>query len=122
MDKTIGTIGSELNLKFRQGATFGPYVLTITNADKTPIDLSLYVFLAKIKKRYSSSTILANVDFIPVDLVNGKVSISISSLTTSLLKGNPDGNAEYVWDAEMTDSLGQVESLFYGTVESFSNV
>lgn len=121
MAKTIGTIGSELNLKFRQGATFGPYNLTIKDAAGLPVNLTNTTFTGKVKKSYTSSEILAQIVFTPVDLINGQVSISIPSTVTANIKGNPNGNADYIWDAEMTDINNQVEPLFYGTVESFAN-
>jgi hypothetical protein len=121
MAKTLGTIGKELNLKFRQGSTFGPYEITLNDPDGNPFDLTGYTFLGKIKKSYSSDVVLANVNITEVDYTLGKISMSIPSSGTSLCKGNPNGSSDYIWDLEMIDSNGSIQPLFYGVVESFSN-
>ncbi len=37
---TLGYIGERLDLLIRQGATFGPFDVTLANPDKTPVDLT----------------------------------------------------------------------------------
>lgn len=118
---SIGTIGNKLDLLFRQGSSFGPYQITIKNAAGLPINLTGYTFSAKIKKSYSTATTLADIIVTPVNLELGIISISMPSLVTQNIKGNPDKNADYIWDMEYTDTNGLVEPLFYGKVTSFAN-
>ena len=37
---TLGYIGERLDLLIRQGATFGPFDVTLANPDKTPVNLT----------------------------------------------------------------------------------
>lgn len=118
----LGSVGKKLDLLIKQGSTFGEYPLTLKNADKTPKNLTGYTFSGRIKKSYSSTVVIAEIVFRPIDLVNGKIGISIPAAVTSTIKGNPDGVSEYVYDIEYTDTNGFVEPILYGDVEVFSNV
>lgn len=122
MALTLGTIGTPLNIKFRQGSTWGTYPITIKNKETTlPIDLTGKSFIANIKKSYSGQ-ILATISVNIIDAVGGKIGLTIPSTVTSLLKGNPNSEPEYVWDMEMINSDTTIEPIFYGTVTSVSNV
>jgi hypothetical protein len=117
----LGTIGKKLDLLIKQGSTFGEYPITLKNVDKTPKDLTGYIFNGKIKKSYTSPTVLANIQFREIDLVNGIIGMYISAEITQTLKGNPNGISEYVYDIEYTDTNNFVEPILYGDVEVFSN-
>lgn len=118
----LGSIGKQLDLLIKQGSTFGEYTIIIKDKDTgLPLNITGYTFSGKIKKSYSSPTVLAQIVF---DLTNptlGELTISIPANITSTLKGNADGNSEYVYDIEYTDTNGFVEPILYGNVEVFSN-
>jgi hypothetical protein len=121
-NKVLGSLGVKQDIQFRQGSTFGPYNMNILQADGTPLNLTGYTFSARIKKTPTSSTILAEFVITPVDLILGKLKISIPSTVTANIQGAGEDLAEYVWDMEYTDDVGITEPLFYGTVYVKSNV
>lgn len=120
----LGSIGEELDLLIRQGATFGPYTLTMRNPDTTPVDLTGMLFRGKIRKD-SKSTVSYPITFTVLDAVNGVVQMSISDEDTTSIPAGPNlshADSKYVWDAEMEDSLGSVLPLYYGKVSVFREI
>lgn len=122
MALTLGTIGTPLNIKFRQGSSFGPYPFVITNKETgLPVNLTGYTIIAKVKKSYTTP-VLASMVINITEPLNGKFEMSLPSSVTATIKGNPEGNPEYIWDMEYTSPSGITEPLFYGTGACFSDV
>lgn len=124
---TIGSIGTNLDLKLRQGATFGPVVGQLKNADETPINITGYTFRAQMRKSADDalSTGLAFTCSV-VDGPNGKFSIELSDEQTSTLDVDPISmdalDSTYVWDLEMESPAGKVTALLYGKANVFREV
>jgi len=123
----IGSIGANLDLKLRQGATFGPIVGQLKNADTTPINITGYTFRAQMRKSADDSlstglSFTCNV----VDGATGKFSFELSDEQTSTLAVDPVSmdalDSTYVWDLEMESPLGKVTALLYGKVNVFREV
>lgn len=123
----IGSIGANLDLKLRQGASFGPIVGQLKNADLTPINLTGYLFRAQMRKSADDplSTGLAFTCSV-IDAVNGKFSFELSDEDTSGLTVDPVSmdalDSTYVWDLEMESPTGKVTALLYGKVNVFREV
>lgn len=127
MPTTIGSKGAELNLLIRQGGTFGPYPLTLTDPTTLePLNLTGCTFRAQVRKSYSDLIgPTAAADFTIIDANTGQLEWSISESQTSALTAGVDENASasaYIWDMEMSDSLGRVIPLLYGDVKVFREV
>lgn len=123
----IGSIGTNLDLKLRQGASFGPIVGQLKNADETPINITGYTFRAQMRKSANEllSTGIAFTCSV-VDGANGKFSFELSDEQTSTLVVDPVSmdalDSTYVWDLEMESPGGKVTALLYGKVNVFREV
>ena len=122
----IGTKGAELDLLVRQGATFGPYQITLTNPDLTPVDLTGATFRAQIRKS-PLSVIDQGISavFTYTNRIGGVFGFEFTAQDTASLTAGVDENAadsQYLWDLEMQDSTGRVLPLLYGAVKLFREV
>lgn len=120
----LGSIGEELDLLIRQGATFGPHTLSMKNPNNTPVDLTGVTFRGKIRKD-SKSTISYPITFEVIDAAGGVVRMSMTDEETAVIPAGPlltHADSKYVWDAEMEDSLGSVIPLYYGKVSVFREI
>jgi hypothetical protein len=122
---TIGNKGEVLDLLIRQGATFGPHEVTLTDAQAAPIDITGSTFSAQIRKTYNASTIDATFTFAITNAAQGKFTFTLSNTVTAALTAGADEFdplSQYVWDLEMTSASGRVTPLFYGAVRVFREV
>ena len=120
----LGHIGEEMDLLIRQGATFGPHILTMTNPDSSPVNLTGITFRGTIRKD-AKSTVAHLITFEVINAVGGVVKMSMTDEETSLITAGPalsHADSKYVWDAEMQDALGSVIPLYYGKVSVFREV
>ena len=83
-----------LDLTINQGATF-KRVITITDANNNPVNISSNTFRGQIRKRYTSTDILATFTCTITDPAGGKLSIDLTDAETSAI---PAG--EWVYDIE----------------------
>ena len=121
---SIGSKGDCLNLVIRQGSTFGPFTMTLTNPDESPMDLTGTSFDAHIRK-YVNADVAVDIDVQITDAVNGVIQFTIDSATTAALTcGNKetDLSSIYQWDMEMTDTLGRIIPIVYGQVSVFREI
>ena len=122
---TLGYIGEKLDLLIRQGATLGPFNVTLTNPNGTPYDLTGVTIRGQIRKTPSDPVVTADLDVSVIDSLLGKFEFGISSVLTAQiptgesLKDTPSGQ---VWDMELVDTLGRVTPLYYGDVKVFREV
>lgn len=109
------------NLDILQGANFS-LILTITDSLSVPIDLTGYVFRGQIRKTISDPEIQASFVFVLLDQTNiltrGKVSVSLSSeTTTSINLGNQNSTRRTIvqmpYDIE-SDLAGNVTRWLEG--------
>lgn len=126
MATIIGTKGAELDLLVRQGATFGPYQITLSNPENTPVDLTGATFRAQIRK--APLTLLdtgISAVFTYTNRIGGVFSFEFTAKDTASLTAGVDESAiesQYLWDLEMEDSTGRVLPLLYGSVKLFREV
>lgn len=123
----IGTKGGNLDLLIRQGATQGPYYMTVKKADGTALDITSGVVSAQIRKTADGPT-LSGVTFTSTitDGANGKFTWEIPATSTALLTASPideeQPESQYVWDMEIALTGGRVIPLLYGIVKVFREV
>lgn len=126
MTTTIGSKGTQLDLLIRQGATFGPYLITLTNPDNTGVDLTGSTIRAQIRKTPNSILSEAVSPIITyTDRLNGIFAIEFTDEATATLSAGAketDPESLYVWDLEMEDATGRVIPLLYGDVRVFREV
>ena len=83
-----------LDLQINQGATF-KRVITIANTDGTPLNITSNTFRGQIRKRYTSTDVLATFTCTVTDAFGGKLSIDLTDAETSAI---PAGH--WVYDIE----------------------
>jgi hypothetical protein len=116
---TIGFLGEEYNLLIRQGATFGPVTVTMTNPDTTPVNLTGCTIRGKIRRKALDAAVVATFTVSITDAVNGGYQFSLTDEVTSAMTAGEytsSSESKYVWDLEMEDTLGKVLPLYYGKV------
>lgn len=125
MAEQIGFIGEELDLLIRQGATFGPFRMTIKNPDGSPVNLQDAVFRGQIRKAPDSLTIEAAFQFMVTDPMQGKVEFEIDAVTTAAIVAGMTASSNesaYVYDIEYVNEANRVLPLLYGKVALFREV
>lgn len=125
MAETIGFIGEELNLLIRQGATFGPFKLTMQNPNGTPVNLSDTTFRGQIRKTPDALTIEGSFSFVVTDPLAGKVEFEMDAVTTAAIVAGmqaTDPESAYVYDIEYVNEENRVLPLLYGQVQLFREV
>jgi len=121
---SIGTYGENLDLKVKQGASFGATV-NLTNDDGTPMDLTAGSVRGQIRRKALDVDIIASLTCTITDAAAGAFTFSLTDeQTAAIVAGEtttkPESN--YVYDIEFEDSLGGVTPLLYGKVVVFREV
>lgn len=122
---TLGYIGERLDLLIRQGATFGPFDVTLANPDKTPLDLTGATLRAHVRKKALDINVVITLQVELTEPALGKFKFGLTDeFTAGITAGESikDPASVYVWDMEMEDSLGRVTPLYYGEVKVFREV
>ena len=117
--QTLGNIGTRLDLLIRQGATFGPFVCTMTNPDGTPVNLTGATIRGQIRKAPADTVVVASLVVTITDAAAGKYTFSLSDATTAAIAAGADVTkpaSVYVWDLELQDAAGSVIPLYWGDV------
>jgi len=120
----LGTLGEEMNLQIRQGATFGPFLFAMKNPDNTPVDLTDCLIRGQIRKTPKSLE-WTDLDVSITAPSLGEYQIGLSlEMTTAMDAGTTITSQEslYVWDLELIDSMGLTTPLYYGTATVFREV
>jgi hypothetical protein len=125
----LGTKGSELNLLVRQGATQGPYYMTLKTQGATtlPIDITGAIFRAQIRKSADSAPLDGvTFTFTITSAIAGEVTWEIPATSTAALVCSEvdelQDESKYVWDMEVEFTTGRVMPLTYGTVSVFREI
>ena len=107
-------MATKANLYIDQGTSFST-VVTITDNNGDPIDLTGYQGASQIRKTYSSSTSY------PFDVLvgntSGTVTLSMSANATANIAGG-----RYLYDVELTDTGGLISRVFEGIVTVNPNI
>ena len=122
---TIGTFGERLDLKIKQGSTFGPIRFELLNPDDTPVDLTNCELRSQIRQDALDAMVVVSLNCEFTDPMQGKFQISLSDEQTRLIDAGEsihDVESRYVWDMELEDGLGRVIPMYYGQVSVLREV
>ncbi len=115
----VSNVGAQVDLRLRQGADFGT-LLTFTNADGSPVDLTGCALAAQVRKGVGQAQLYASFYLtIETPPTLGLARMSLPAAQSALLPAVPDWLEEgssYWWDLEMTDATGLISSPLYGKV------
>ena len=120
----IGNIGEKLDLLIKQGSTFGPFEVILSDPLGAPINLTGSSIQAQIRKRPSDTLPIASFDII-IEALNGKFFYSLTdTITGGILAGDTlkDPMSKYFWDMEIHWSNGKIQPLYYGDVTIFREI
>lgn len=122
----IGSIGERLDIVLRQGSTLGPFIVTLTNPNGTPVDLTGATIEGQVRKNATDAgTPVATFDIVYINRLAGQFSFGMSKATTVSIPAGEyqqDEASQYKWDMELTDSLTRCIPLYYGNFENFREV
>jgi hypothetical protein len=111
--EVYAVIAGDYNINIQQGATF-ERVLTVTDNEGNPLDLTGYAARMQIRPEKDSATIYAELttenNLITIDGLSGKISLTINAITTSQM------TREGVYDLEIISSGGKIYRLLQGIV------
>lgn len=97
------------NLYVDAGSTFSA-IITVTNSDGTPMNLTGYTAASQIRKSYGSTTAY-NFNASVYDVNLGKIRIQLSDEESGLIKPG-----RYLYDIEITSILGEKLRVVEGIV------
>jgi hypothetical protein len=121
----LGTKGASLDLLIKQGSTFGPHAMTLTNSLGAPINITGATIRCQIKKTSIGSTVISG-DFTLTNPTQGVFTFGFSSANTATLTVDPvsetGADSQYIWDMEIQYADGRVYPLVYGNVSVFREV
>ena len=121
----IGFRGERLDLLARQGATLGPFIVTLQNPDNSPINLTGCVIRGQVRKNALDNELVASFTVVMIDVLQGKFSFEIPFAETAIIPAGEfpkDPNSLYQWDMELLDSANRLTPLYYGVYENFREV
>lgn len=122
---TVGSIGTKLNLLIKQGSTFGPHTVTVTDAGGDPLDLTGADVRAQLRRHALDVDVVAAFDVaLAADPTTGAFTFGLSDeATAAIVTGElPEKPAsKFVWDLEV-EVGGTVMPVFYGDVTVFREV
>ena len=107
-------MATKANLIIDQGATFNT-VITLTDTNGDPIDLTGYTGAAQMRKHYTSST--ATAFSVGLGGANGTITLGLSANATSNVSAG-----RYLYDVEIVDLSGLVSRVFEGVVTVNPNI
>ena len=107
-------MASELQIYIDQGATYSQQ-MTINDDSGNPVDLTTASLISQIRRSYTSTTFYSfNIN--AVDLVNGIISLNLSSAQTQALS-----SGRYVYDAFYTIGNKTIK-IIKGTLTVYPSV
>lgn len=122
----IGFIGERLDIIVRQGTNLGPYLVTLTDKNNVPIDLTGCSIQGQVRKNaLDTGSPVASFEVTFPDRVAGKFSFGMSHTITAAIPAGEyqkDEESQYKWDMELQDAQGRRIPLYYGTFENFREV
>ena len=122
---TLGYIGEKFDLLIKQGSTLGPFSITLSNPDNTPVNLTGAAVRAHLRKRALDSDKVADLQVAMVDAAAGKFQFGMSDEATANIPAGEtlkDAASIYVWDMKLEDASGRVLPLYYGDCKVFREV
>ena len=116
---TLGQRGDKLDLLIRQGATLGPFPVSLLSEDQTPVDLTGAVVRGTVSKDYSAATTYP-ITILVSNALGGEFRMSMPATLTATIPYLGDifePENQYVWDLEIEFSDGTVMPVFWGIVQ-----
>lgn len=107
-------MATKANLLIDQGATFNT-VITLTDNDGNPINITGYTGASQLRKHYTSTT--AKSFTVTLGGANGTIALSMNAYNTSTIEGG-----RYMYDVELTSPAGEVSRVFEGIVTVNPNI
>lgn len=121
----VGSRGKRLDIVARQGADVGPFVVTLSNPDLSPVNLTGCTIQGQVRKNALDSVKAADFTITILDALIGKFSFSIpASVSKDIPAGEFQRSPEslYYWDMELLDSTNKTTPLYYGEYLNFREV
>ena len=121
----IGYRGELLNLLIRQGATLGPFAVTLTNPNATQLNLTGSTLRAQVRKKALDATPVVALTCTITNAAAGQFTFGLTAVQTAGLPAGElisDADSKYVWDMELEDVAGTVFPLYFGDVQIFREV
>lgn len=115
----LGHAGEQVDLLIRQGATFGPHEITLTNPDATPLNLTGATVRAQIRRKALDAAVLIAITCTITDAAAGKCTIGLTAAQTAALVAGENTasiDSRAVWDLELLDAAARVTPVYYGAV------
>ncbi len=115
----LGTAGERVDLLIRQGASFGPHVVTLTNPDGTLVNLTGATVRGQLRRKALDVAVLIALTCTITDAAGGEFEISLTDEQTAAITAGEDPAmlaSAAVWDLELEDAAGRVIPVFYGRV------
>lgn len=82
----IGSIGERLDIVLRQGSTLGPFIVTLTNPNGTPVDLTGATISGQVRKNATDTgSPIATFDIVYINRVAGQFSFGMAKSATTLI-------------------------------------
>lgn len=114
MPALISNLGEKLDLRMRQGSTWGPFRVTLTNPDETPIDLTGATVRVLMECEQAPSMSVGI-----TDAITGEFEFGLDAEVTADVPAT--GSPMYPWYIELEDSTGRVLPLTYGLAQVFKD-
>lgn len=117
---SIGTYGEQLDLKVKQGSTFGP--MTVTVAD---VDLTSCAVRGQVRKKALDTALVVSFTCDITDAAGGIFTFGLTDEETAAIPCDETTltpGSQYVYDIELEDSVGRVTPLLYGKFVMFREV
>lgn len=122
----IGFIGERLDIIVRQGTNLGPYLVTLSDKNGLPIDLTGCTIQGQVRKNaLDQGAPVASFEIAYTDRTAGKFTFGMPHAVTADIPAGEfqkDEASQYKWDMELLDSQGRKIPLYYGTFENFREV
>mgnify|MGYP006274684409 CR=1 FL=1 len=121
---------NKYDINIQQGSSYD-LMLIVKDADNNLKDLTDHSAKMQIRSSYSSSTPLIDVSTdnggITIDASNSTILIQMTAANTANIKVDLNKSVKppysvYVYDLEMTDSIGKTSKLMYGDVTVYGEV
>lgn len=115
----LGSRGDCVDLLVRQGATFGPHQVTLTNPDGTPVDLTGATVRGQLRRKALDAATLVALTVTVTDAPGGVFELGLTAAQTAALTAGEDPGSiasRAVWDLELQDAAGRVIPVFWGNV------
>jgi hypothetical protein len=119
MVDSVGSYGTRLDFKLRQGASFGPYKFIVKNPDGTFVDISQIEIRGQMRKTNVSSEFISFI-VTKTNELQGEFEIYLpENITKNIQAGSNVESIYSLWyyDLELDSGLGQVTPFVYGEIK-----